>query len=121
MFRSSSVRWKLPDRSHECAHAATIVSYRVSFRLMHSLPMARAAWISRAVRRKSLWIIFEGIEPDDVTGRFYSADPAINRRCEIMEKWIAWLEHRCAEAIRKDGLLTDSKPLSEVNFQIALR
>jgi hypothetical protein len=49
--------------------------------------MARAAWISRAVRRKSLWIIFEGIEPDDVTGRFYSADPAINRRCEIMEKW----------------------------------
>jgi hypothetical protein len=83
--------------------------------------MARAAWISRAVRRKSLWIIFEGIEPDDVTGRFYSADPAINRRCEIMEKWIAWLEHRCAEAIRKDGLLTDSKPLSEVNFQIALR
>jgi hypothetical protein len=29
---------------------------------------------------------FEGIEPDDVTGRFYSADPAINRKCEIMEK-----------------------------------
>ena len=42
---------------------------------------------------------FEGIEPDDVTGRFYSADPA-------------WLEHRRAEAIRKDGLLTNSKPLS---------
>jgi hypothetical protein len=36
---------------------------------------------------------FAGIEPDDVTGRFYSADPAINRKCEIMEKWIAWLEH----------------------------
>jgi hypothetical protein len=34
MFRSSTVRWKLPDRSHECTHAATIVSYRVSFRLM---------------------------------------------------------------------------------------
>jgi hypothetical protein len=64
---------------------------------------------------------FEGIEPDDVTGRFYSADPAINRKCEIIEKWIAWLEHGCAEAIRKDGLSTDSKPLSEVNFQIALR
>jgi len=55
---------------------------------------------------------FEGIEPDDVTGRFYSADPAINRKCEIIEKWIASLEHWCAEAIRKDGLLTDSKPLS---------
>jgi hypothetical protein len=54
---------------------------------------------------------FEGIEPDDVTGRFYSADPAINRKCEIMEKWIAWLEHWCAEAIRKDGLLTDSMAL----------
>ena len=63
---------------------------------------------------------FEEIEPDDVTGRFYSADPAINRKCEIMEKWIAWLEHRCAGAIRKNGLLTDSKPLSETNFQIAL-
>jgi hypothetical protein len=68
---------------------------------------------SRAVRRKSFWVIFEGIEPDDVTGRFYSADPAINRKCEIMEKWIARLEHRCAEAIRKDGLLTDSKPLGD--------
>jgi hypothetical protein len=99
MFRSSSVRWKLPGSSHECTHAATIVSYRVSFRLMHSLPMARAARISRAVGRKSFWIIFQGIEPDDVTGRFYSADPA-------------WLEHRRAEAIRKDGLLTNSKPLS---------
>ena len=60
---------------------------------------------------------FEGIEPDDVTGRFYSADPAINRKCEIMEKWIAWLEHWCAEAIRKDGLLTDSKALSEAIFK----
>jgi hypothetical protein len=112
MFRSSSVRWKLPGSSHECTHAATIVSYRVSFRLMHSLPMARAAWISCAVGRKSFWIIFQGIEPDDVTGRFYSADPAINRKCGMMEKWVAWLEHRCVEAIRKEGLSTDSKPLS---------
>jgi hypothetical protein len=69
MFRSSTVRWKLPDRSHECTHAATIVSYRVSFRLM--------LWPARHGFRAQ-WgeIIFEGIEPDDVTGRFYSADPA---------------------------------------------
>jgi len=60
---------------------------------------------------------FEGIEPDDVTGRFYSADPAIGRKREMMKKWIAWLEHWCAEAIRKDGLLTDFGALSEAIFR----
>jgi hypothetical protein len=43
---------------------------------------------------------FEGIDPDDVTGRFYSADPAINRKCEIIEKRIAWLEHWCAQSAK---------------------
>jgi hypothetical protein len=60
---------------------------------------------------------FEGVEPNDVTGRFYSADPAIGRKREMMERWIAWLEHWCAEAIRKDGLLTDSEALSEKIFK----
>jgi hypothetical protein len=60
---------------------------------------------------------FEGIEPDDVTGRFYPADPAISRKREMMEKWTAWLEHWCAEAIRKDGRLVDSRALSESIFK----
>ena len=60
---------------------------------------------------------FEGIEPDDVTGRFYSADPAIGRKREMMGKGIIWLEHWCAEAIRKDGLLSDSEALSEMIFR----
>jgi glutathione S-transferase len=59
----------------------------------------------------------EGIEPDDVTGRFYSADPAVGRKRQMMEKWIAWLEHWCAEAIRKDGILTDSEALAKVIFK----
>ena len=59
----------------------------------------------------------EGVEPDDVTGRFYSADPAVGRKRQMMEKWIAWLEHWCAEAIRKDGILTDSEALAKVIFK----
>jgi hypothetical protein len=35
----------------------------------------------------------------------------------MMEKWIAWLEHWCAEAIRKDGILTDSEALAKVIFK----
>ena len=42
---------------------------------------------------------FEGVEPSDVTGRFYSADPAIGPKREMMEKWIAaktacWRTHK---------------------------
>jgi hypothetical protein len=60
---------------------------------------------------------FEGIEPDDVTGRFYSGDPAIGRKREMMETWIAWLEHWCAEAIRRDGILTDHDALAKAIFK----
>ena len=60
---------------------------------------------------------FEGIEPDDVTGRFYSGDPAIGRKREMMEKWIAWLEHWSAEAIRRDGILTDHDALAKAIFK----
>ena len=35
----------------------------------------------------------------------------------MMEKWIVWLEHWCTEAIRQDGLLTDSEALSEKIFK----
>jgi len=35
----------------------------------------------------------------------------------MMAKWIAWLEHWNAEAIRNDGLLTDTKKLKEIIFK----
>lgn len=47
--------------------------------------------------------------PDDVTGRYYSSDPAIARKREMMLAWTAWLEEWCAEAIRRDGLLSDQR------------
>ena len=53
----------------------------------------------------------EGLEPDDVTGQFYCNDPAIARKREMMNRWIAWLEHWCSEAIVKDGLLSDAVAL----------
>jgi hypothetical protein len=59
----------------------------------------------------------EGVEPDDVTGKFYAFDPAIARKREMMAKWIAWLEHWNAEAIRNDGLLTDTEKLKEIIFK----
>lgn len=59
----------------------------------------------------------EGVEPDDVTGTFYSSDPAIARKREMMASWHEWLEHWAAEAIRKDGLLQDRSALLEVIFK----
>lgn len=59
----------------------------------------------------------EGLEPNDVTGRFYSSDPAIGRKREMMASWHAWLEHWSAEAIRRDGLLSDRDALLEVIFR----
>jgi hypothetical protein len=80
----------------------------------------KSALASHSSHRSEAKIIldhFEGVEPNDVTGRFYSADLAIGRKRETMEKWIAWLEHWCAEAIREDGLLMDSKALAEKIFK----
>jgi hypothetical protein len=59
----------------------------------------------------------EGVEPDDVTGNYYAFDPAIARKREMMARWISWLEHWCAEAIRRDGLLTDYDALSRALFK----
>jgi hypothetical protein len=59
----------------------------------------------------------EGLEPNDVTGRFYSSDPAIGRKREMMTSWQKWLEHWCTEAIRQDGLLTDPEKLREIIFK----
>jgi hypothetical protein len=35
---------------------------------------------------------FEGVEPNDVTGQFYSSDPQIGRKREMTQAWIDWRE-----------------------------
>ena len=55
---------------------------------------------------------FEGIEPDDVTGRFYSVDPAVGRKRQMMEKWIVWLSTgvpKQSEPTAVDGLRSTRK------------
>jgi hypothetical protein len=59
----------------------------------------------------------EGVEPDDVTGNYYAFDPAVARKREMMARWIAWLEQWCAEAVRRDELLTDREALAKVIFE----
>ncbi|EIG62925.1 hypothetical protein Bra1253DRAFT_07870 [Bradyrhizobium sp. WSM1253] len=49
----------------------------------------------------------EGTEPDNVTSQFYSSDPQIARKREMMNLWIKWCEERTAEAIKEDRTLLD--------------
>lgn len=50
----------------------------------------------------------EGVEPTDVTGQFYSSDPQISRKREMMKAWTAWCEEQAAKAIAKDAALRDA-------------
>lgn len=59
----------------------------------------------------------EGTEPDDVTGKFYSSDPSICRKREMMTLWAAWLEGWCAEAIAADPMLSDREALVEAFYR----
>jgi integrase len=59
----------------------------------------------------------EGTQPDDVTGAFYSSDPAIARKREMMRAWTEWCETWAAEAIRQDPLLLDREFLMEAIFR----
>jgi hypothetical protein len=34
----------------------------------------------------------EGVEPNDVTGQFYSSDPQIARKRQMMRAWTEWCE-----------------------------
>jgi hypothetical protein len=59
----------------------------------------------------------EGTEPDDVTGKFYSSDPAIRRKREMMTLWAGWLDEWCAKAIAADPLLSDREALIEAIYR----
>jgi hypothetical protein len=49
----------------------------------------------------------EGDDPENVTSAFYSSDPGIARKREMMSAWVAWCEKRAAEAIKADSALLD--------------
>jgi hypothetical protein len=58
----------------------------------------------------------EGVEPDDVTGLYYSTDPAIARKREMMTAWVNFLDRCAAAAIAADPLLLDTQHLQEAVF-----
>jgi hypothetical protein len=49
----------------------------------------------------------EGVEPTDVTGSFYSSDPQIGRKREMMRAWARWCDVWADRAIAADPLLLD--------------
>jgi hypothetical protein len=58
----------------------------------------------------------EGTDCDDVTGQFYSSDPAISRKRAMMQAWTTWLDEQAAAAIAADPLLLDREYLVEQIF-----
>jgi hypothetical protein len=59
----------------------------------------------------------EGTEPDDVTGKFYSSDPSIRRKREMMTLWAGWLDEWCAKAIAADPVLSNREALVEAIYR----
>jgi len=53
---------------------------------MPSLPTVRVGFARSEA--KIILNHFERIEPNDVTGRFYSSDSAVGRKRQMMGKWI---------------------------------
>lgn len=49
----------------------------------------------------------EGTEMKDVTGAFYSSDPAVARKRAMMWAWIDWCERWAAQALAEDPSLKD--------------
>jgi integrase len=49
----------------------------------------------------------EGVEPNDVTGQFYSSDPQIARKRQMMRAWTDWCDEWAAQAISDDRALLD--------------
>src|ERR1017187_6916013 len=88
----------------------------------HDIRYALASYGERDLgfKKSEAKVIFdhlEGIEPDDVTGRFYSSDPAIVRKREMMKLWCQWLDEWCAKAIAADPILSDRKALVEAIYR----
>lgn len=59
----------------------------------------------------------EGTESDDVTGRFYSTNPAIARKRQMMTAWCAWLDKWAEQAVNEDPRLLDRDWLCESIFR----
>jgi hypothetical protein len=59
----------------------------------------------------------EGVDPKDVTGTYYSSDPQIRRKREMMLAWTAWLDQQAAIAISADKMLLDANYLREAIYK----
>jgi integrase len=59
----------------------------------------------------------EGVEPTDVTGSFYSSDPQIGRKREMMRAWTDWCDGWAQRAIASDPLLLDRAYMLESIFR----
>lgn len=55
----------------------------------------------------------EGIEPDDVTGMFYSSNPDIARKRTMMTAWVAYLDGLCKQAVAEDACYADADWIRE--------
>jgi hypothetical protein len=59
----------------------------------------------------------EGTDPKDVTGNFYSSDPAIKRKREMLHAWTEWLDIQAAIAISEDKMLLDREHLMKAIYR----
>jgi hypothetical protein len=59
----------------------------------------------------------EGVEPTDVTGSFYSSDPQIARKREMMRSWTTWCDAWADRAIAADPLLLDRAFMLEAIYR----
>jgi integrase len=55
----------------------------------------------------------EGTDSDDVTGQFYSTNPAIARKRQMMSAWCEWLDKWAEVAVKEDPRLLDHDWLCE--------
>lgn len=59
----------------------------------------------------------EGVEPGDVTGSFYSSDPQISRKRQMMHAWVRWCDDWADRAIEEDPLLLDRSYMLEMIYR----
>jgi hypothetical protein len=59
----------------------------------------------------------EGVEPTDVTGQFYSSDPGVARKREMMRAWTNWCDAWADKALAADPLLLDRAFMLESIFR----
>jgi integrase len=88
----------------------------------HDVRYAFATYGERDLRfkpREAALILdhLEGIEPNDVTGQYYSSDPQIGRKREMMKAWIGWCDNWAARALAADPLLLDREYMQEMFYR----